>query len=222
MKESIMLTIVISLILCGWYVFFEPALAGAASSTANTAVSLTVTGEINLNCSSTVILSPNIAGQTGGTATGTFGCLVTTNNSTGYNLKIEKNQKLQIANVADQRFDDYTTSSTYSDWSFAAPGSGNETFGFNIVSCASTTDIVQGFRDDGSANCGTGNSVTPWHCFAPVPTTPATAQTIANRTTATPSAGILTILGLQAVAGGSNNLNSGTYNCTTTITATTN
>jgi len=220
MKTVLSLTISLSLVLCGGYIFFEPELSDAA--TATTAVSLTVTGEINLNCSSTATLSPSIAGQTGGTATSTFGCLVTTNNSTGYNLKIEKDQKLQITDAVDQRFDDYATSVAYTDWSFAAPGNGNETFGFNVVSCASTTDIVQNFRDDGAANCASGDSVTAWHCFAPMPTTPATAETVANRTTATPADGILTIFGLQAQAGGSNNLNSGTYTCTTTVTAVTN
>jgi hypothetical protein len=222
MKKIITLTLAINFILCGGYIFLEPELASAASATGSTAVSLTVTAEINLNCSSTMVLSPSMAGQTGGTATGTFGCIVTTSNSTGYNLKIEKNQKLQIADVADQRFDDYTTSTAYSDWTFAAPGNGNERFGFNIVSCSSSTDVVQNFRDNGSSACATGSSVTAWHCFSHIPTTPASAETVVNRTTSTPSGGILTVFGLQAVAGGSNNLNSGTYTCTTTVTATTN
>jgi hypothetical protein len=220
MKKIISLSLALSFILCGTYLFFEPELTGAA--TATTAVSLTVTGEINLNCSSTAALSPSIAGQTGGTATGTFGCLVTTNNSTGYNMKIEKNQKLQIADVADQRFDDYATTSGPADFNWAAPGSGNETFGFAVNSCASTTDIVAAYKDNTSACGGAGTNVTAWRCFTAIPTTPTTSAAVANRGTATPAVGILTVFGLEAQAGGSNNLNSGSYTCTTTVTATTN
>jgi hypothetical protein len=47
-------------------------------------------------------------------------------------------------------------------------------------------------------------------------------EMVANRTTATPAVGILTIFGLEAQAGGSNNLQQGTYNCTTTVTAASN
>jgi hypothetical protein len=235
MKKIIKLTLIVSLAVFGGYVFFEPQLmsgewgdlfissANAATSTGATAVSLTVTGEINLNCSSSVSLLPTISGQTGGTATGTFGCVVTTNNSSGYNLSIKKDQTLRIADVADQRFDDYATSSGtgYGDWNWVAVVAGDERFGFTVNSCASTTDIVQNYRDNGSSACGTSTSVSAWHCFTPLPTNPA-LESIANRATPTPAAGILTTFGLQAQAGGSNNLQQGTYNCTTTVTAATN
>lgn len=209
------------LIVSGQWSFIFGSSALAAATSTLTTVTLNVIGEINLNCSSTASLLPSIPGQTGGTATGTFGCVVTTSNSTGYNLKIKKNQKLQIADVDDQRFDDYATSTTYTDWDFTAVGDGNERFGFNIVSCASTTDIVQGFRDNGANTCATGDDVTPWHCFAPIPSNPS-EETVANRTTATPAVGVLTVFGLEAQAGGSNNVMQGTYNCTTTVTATSN
>lgn len=228
-------TLIVSLIVIGGYVLFEPQVisgewrdffissATAATSTAQTGVSLTVTGEINLNCSTSVTLLPTIAGQTGGTATGTFGCVVTTNNSSGYNLSIKKDQTLRIADVADQRFDDYATSSGtgYADWNWVAVGNGNERFGFDVVSCASTTDIVQHYRDNGSSACSTGTSISAWHCFTPIPTNPV-SESIGNRSTPTPAVGILTVFGLQAQAGGSNNLQQGTYNCTTTVTAATN
>lgn len=226
-------TIIISLVVLGGYIFFEPQLmsgewsgffipsANAATSTAETAVTLSVTGEINLNCSSSVTLLPTVSGQTGGTATGTFGCVVTTNNSSGYNLSIKKNQKLQIADVADQRFDDYATSTAVLDWDWSAVGNGNERFGFAVNSCASSTDIVQAHRSNGSDTCNTGAAVSAWHCFAPIPTSPS-LEMVANRTTATPAVGVLTVFGLQAQAGGSNNLQQGTYNCTTTVTAASN
>ncbi len=220
MKKIISLTSIISLLLLGGYVFFEPEITEAL--TATTAISLTVTGEINLNCSTTAALSPNIPGQTGGTATGTFGCVVTTSNASGYNMNIKKDQKLMIADFADQRFDDYvTTTGSTADFNFATIAAGAEQFGFAVNYCASTTDIVVAYRDNGVICGGAGASTTAWKCWTAIPTNPSTTS-IANRATATPVGGILTVFGLEAQAGGTNNLNSGNYTCTTTVTAVTN
>lgn len=221
-KPTIVLTLAVSIITCGGYIFFEPELAGAEVAT--TAISLTVTSELNLNCSSTAALSPSLAGQTGGTATGTFGCVVTTNDTSGYNLTLKKDQKLMITDVANQRFDDYATSSGTGpqDWNWVLVGNGNEKFGFSVVSNASSaTDVVQAHRDNGSSACGTSTSLTPWHCFRDIPTTP-TTDSIINRSTPTATSGSLTVFGLYAQAGGSNNLTEGVYTCTTTVTAVTN
>jgi hypothetical protein len=217
MKQSLSITLIISLISFGGFIFFEPQLVEALDASTN--VTLAVTGEITLSCSSTAALSPAILGQTGGVATGTFGCVVTTNNSSGYSLSIKKDQKLQITDAADQRFDDYTTNTSYTDWTWHAVGNGNEEFGFAVNSCASTTDILVNYRDNGSNACGgAGTSVTAWHCWHNIPTT--VAESVGNRTTATPAGGILTIFGLQAEAGSSNSLLQGSYSCTTTVTAT--
>ena len=233
MKEIISSTLAVILIVSGGYLFFEPQLinggwenpfissAEAATTTGLTAVSVTVTGEINLNCSTSVSLLPSISGQTGGTATGTFGCVVTTNATSGYNLSIKKDQKLMISDVADQRFDDYTTTTAWGDWTWIAASNGTEKFGFAINSCASTTDIVQAHKDNGSSACGTSTNVTALHCWSLIPTNPA-LENIASRPTPTPAVGILTVFGLEAQAGGSNNLQAGNYNCTTTVTAATN
>jgi hypothetical protein len=217
MKQSLSITLIISLISFGGFIFFEPQLVEALDASTN--VTLAVTGEITLSCSSTAALSPAILGQTGGIATGTFGCVVTTNNSSGYSLSIKKDQKLQIADIVNQRFDDYTTNTTYADWTWDSPTAGNEEFGFAVNSCASTTDIIVNYRDNGSNACGgAGASVTAWRCWHNIPTT--TAEAIGSRSTATPPGGILTTFGLRAEAGGSNSLMSGNYSCTTTVTAT--
>lgn len=219
MKQVLSLTLAINLIMLGGYVFLEPQIIKA--DTGLTAISLSVTGEININCSSTVALVPSIAGQSGGIATTTFGCVVETNDSAGYNFTLEKDQKLQITDVADQRFDDYTTSTDANpDWAWDSVGAGNEEFGFNIVSSASTTDIVQLFLDNGSDTCGTSTSITAWQCWYPIPTSPAVQ--VVNRSSATVPGGQTTVFGLQAEAGSSNNLEEGTYNSTTTVTAVTN
>ena len=216
MHKILSLTIGISLILSGGYIFFEPELTKGATD--ETAISLTVTGEININCSSTVALSPSIAGQSGGTATTTFGCVIETNDSSGYNLTIQKDQKLQVADAADQRFDDYATASAATDWTWDTVAAGAEEFGFCVNSAASSSDITQMWADNGTDTCDTGDATTTaWQCWHPIPTSPAVQ--VANRTTATPAGGVLITFGLQAQAGSSNNLEEGTYNCTTTATA---
>lgn len=222
MKKTLSLTLIITLILSGCYILYEPKIIKA--ETGDTTVTLTVTSQININCSSTAALAPSIAGQDGGTATGTFGCVIETNDTDGYNLSIKKNQKLQIADVADQRFDDYATDTAATDWWWATTTSGTaagaEEFGFCVNSSASTTDIVAKHRDNGADTCATGSNVTGWHCWYPIPTDPSSEQ-VANRSTggATPADGILVTFGLRAEAGSSNNLNIGDYVATTTVTA---
>jgi len=217
-KQTLSLTLIITLILSGCYIFYEPQITKAVDAT--TTITLTVTSEININCSSTAALAPDIAGQSGGTATGTFGCVIETNDTDGYNLSIKKNQKLQISDAVNQRFDDYATASAATDWTWDPTLAGEEEFGFCVNSSASTTDIVQKHRDNGTSDCATSTSVTAWHCWHPIPTAALTEQ-VANRTTggATPAGGVLITFGLQATAGSSNNLNIGNYVSTTTVTA---
>lgn len=215
MKKILISVLTIGLIVLGGYPFFEPQLTKAQESD-ETGVSLTVVGEININCSTTAALSPNIPGQGGGTATTTFSCIVETNDSDGYNLKIKKDQKLMISDTADQRFDDYTTSSI-ADFYWSTTTATNEEFGFCINS---GTDTLQKYKDDG-ASCNTSTNVTVWRCWNPIPTTP-TNETVVNRGSATSAGGEETVFGLRASAGGSNNLQGGDYNCTTTATATAN
>ncbi len=217
MKHSLSLTLIISLVAIGAFIILEPKLTKGVTD--DTTVSLTVEDEITLVCSSTAALAPNIAAVTGGTATSTFLCTIETTDTDGYNLNIKKSQKLMVADVANQRFDDYTTTTAETDWTYAAPGDGNETFGFCVHEAASTTDIVADFRDNGADTCATGDSVTSWHCWHPIPTD-ASYVGVANRIgTATPAGGVTIEFGLQAVAGGSNALTGGSYYTTTTVTA---
>ena len=220
MKHSLSLTLIISLVAIGAFVILEPKLTKGVTD--ETTVSLTVIDELTLVCSSTAALAPNIAGISGGTATSTFLCTIETTDTDGYNLNIKKSQKLMVADAANQRFDDYATTTAATDWTYAAPGDGNETFGFCVHEAASTTDIVADFRDNGANTCATGDSITSWHCWHPIPTD-ASYVGVANRTgEATPVGGVTIEFGLQAAAGGSNSLVSGNYYTTTTVTAVTN
>ncbi|HXK31928.1 MAG TPA: hypothetical protein VJ378_00425 [Candidatus Paceibacterota bacterium] len=218
MKQSLSLTLIISLVAFGTFVLLEPQLTKGVTD--DTTVSLTVEDEITLVCSSTAALAPNIASVSGGTATSTFLCTIETTDTGGYNLNITKSQKLRIADVANQRFDDIDTATT--TWDFPAPGAGNETFGFCVNSAASTTDIVQTFLDNGANACDEpAGSVTAWQCWTGIATTTATTS-VAVRSTETPVGGVTIEFGLQAVAGGTNGLTAGNYYTTTTVTAVTN
>jgi len=218
MKQSLSLTLIISLVAFGTFVLLEPQLTKGVTD--DTTVSLVVEDEITLVCSSTAALAPNIASVSGGTATSTFLCTIETTDASGYNLNIKKSQKLMIADVANQRFDDISIATT--TWDFPAPGAGNETFGFCVNSAASTTDIVQTFLDNGANTCDqAAGSVTAWKCWTGITTTAATTS-VAIRATATPIGGVTIEFGLRAVAGGSNSLTSGNYYTTTTVTAVTN
>jgi hypothetical protein len=212
-KKALSLTLIINLIIFLSYVFFEPQLTKAVAD--ETGISLSVTGEININCSTTAALSPAIAGQSGGIATTTFGCNVETNDDSGYNLKLKKDQLIQTAGGgADKQFDDYTTSTNPIDFTWGAVSAGAEEFGFCVNSGADTT---QRYQDSGAA-CNTGSNVTAWRCWDYITTNP-TEREVANRASATSGGGSYTEFGLRAEAGGSNNLQEGTYNCTTTATA---
>lgn len=217
MKQSLSLTLIISLVAFGTFILLEPQLTKGVTD--DTTVSLTVEDEITLVCSSTAALAPNIASVSGGTATSTFLCTIKTTDTGGYNLNIKKSQKLMIADVADQRFDDIDTATT--TWNYTAPGDGNETFGFCINSAASSTDIAQNFLDNGAACDQPAGSVTAWHCWTGATTTAATTS-VAVRSTETPGVGVTIEFGLQAVAGGNNSLIAGNYYTTTTVTAVTN
>ena len=116
MKQALIITLATVMIAMGGYVAFEPQVVDSATS--STLVSLSVTSEININCSSTAALSPNISGQTGGTATGTFSCTIETNDASGYNLSITKDGYLRTGvGGADLQFNDYTTTSVTSTFS---------------------------------------------------------------------------------------------------------
>lgn len=228
-KKALSLTLIISFVTISGYIFLEPQLTSgkwvtifgyqASAATSSTGISLTVTGEINITCSSTAALSPNMAGISGGTATGTFTCTVTTNDSSGYNLKLKKDQLLLTgAGGADSQFSDYATATASTDWTWDTTAAGEEEFGFCVNTAASTTDIRAKHLDDGAANCATGASVTEWHCWHHIPTDPSDEE-VANRTSPTPSVGVAIDFGLRATAGASNHLTEGTYTSTSTATA---
>jgi hypothetical protein len=201
----------------------EPSSVEAASASDTVNVQLDVTSEITISDTSHMaILSGTIPGMTGGSAQSASSTkwTVTTNNSSGYQLTLTKNQKLTKVGtvyVADNGdFEDYTTNSPF-DYAWSSPSSGAEAFGFT----ATSTDIVQAFKNSGSACDQAAGAADGVHCWAGIPTTASTIQ-VANRTSPTADDGSLTAVRFKAEAAANNNLESGTYTTTVTATATTN
>jgi hypothetical protein len=216
MKEAIICALILApvLIFLGMtgFVTLEPQTTQAATTSAVT-VSQTVIGEIVVACDSTTTL-PSLSGQTGGTATTTFNCTSTSNNATGWILTLKYDHKLRkgAGTSTDQYFDDYTTSTDVTDYTWDSVGSGNEEFGFSVNSGTST---VLKYRDNGSDTCNTSTAPSAFHCFHPFS---ASEETIADSSSPTVAGGELYVIGLQDEAGTSNNLESGSYGCTITAT----
>ena len=210
-KKNISLFLIVSLVVVSSYMFFEPQLVEAVGD--NISVTQTVTGEINLDCSATAALTPSIAGQSGGTSTGSFTCTVETSDANGYTLTLLKNQTLQTAGGgADKQFDDYTENAPL-DYAWSAPSAGTEKWGLNITAGADAEAV---YEDNGADTCGAG-SPSADHCWNEIPTTP--ANQVASANAATGVGGTQTSFAIKAQAGASNNLQSGAYACTITATA---
>jgi len=216
MKQTISLVTIIGLLVMGSYMLFEPELARAVEDT--TAVSLTVTSEITVDCDAACDMTTGgpINAISGGSLTGDFTCTVETPDSTGWNLTIKKDTVLKTgAGGENNQFDDITPS-TPLDYTWSTVGSGLEEFGFNIK--ATSEDTLQKYCDAGASPCDVGTTPTDDHCWDAVPTTPATKVSSSNA--ATDPAGDAVNFGLKAEAGGSNFLEPGAYTATITATAT--
>lgn len=143
----------------GTYMFFEPELADAAA--ASTTVSLTVNSEITLTCDATTTLIGTINAMTGGTATSSFSCLVSTPDSSGYNLVLKQDDLLKTgAGGANLQFNPMATTTPFA-YDYPAPGDGVETYGFSLES--TTASPVAAFMED-TGTCGSG-AVSTGHCW---------------------------------------------------------
>lgn len=212
MKKIFTLAFALYFAAVGAYMFFEPELLEAADDT--TAVSLTVTSEITVACDATAALTgAGINSISGGSATGSFSCSVTTPDPSGYNLKVKENQKLLTgAGGANNQFDNYTTNSPL-DWEWDTPDAGAEVFGFSLD--ADTVSPKQAYKTDQVDSCNdAGGSVTDNYCWNGFTTED---QEVANKASA--ASAEVTKFNLKAEAGGSNALVPGDYSNTITATA---
>jgi hypothetical protein len=194
------------------YMFFEPEITEAAS-TAN--VYLNVTSEITLACDSSSTLVGTINSISGGTATSTLNCTITTPNSNGYNMTASENNVLRIgAGGANNQFDDYATSTGQMDFTYVDPAAQGERFGFAMAT--GTVAAAAPYRYSGSA-CNTGVSVDGNHCWNGFTTS---AQKVVTTSSPSGSSGDAANFMLKAKAMGNNFLTNGQYTNILTLTAT--
>jgi hypothetical protein len=210
MKKALTLAFTIYFTAIGVFSFFEPEISEAADDTVT--ISLTVTSEITVACDDTATLAGTINGITGGSATSTFACTVTTPDTNGYSLKVT----LQTAGGgANKEFTNYATNSPLS-YDFGTVSSGAESFGFSLD--ADTISPVQAYKNNGAACNQAAGSVSDLHCWNGFT---GSDQEVSNKAAAVGS-GELTRVNLRAEAGGSNALQPGAYSNIVTATASVN
>ncbi|MDD5165657.1 MAG: hypothetical protein PHG25_03970 [Candidatus Pacebacteria bacterium] len=208
---------------------FEPTITRGAVTTSQFTISQIVTTEISFATPATnIIMSPSLGGITGGTANGQTQVVVTTGNSTGYNMTLTASSSLgMIGNASSSNYiPAYIPNATTSpDFSFTAPAN-TARFGYTIAA-SSSADAAPFFKNTG-AICNAGSNSNPsntaassLNCWINASTT---AVTIVNRTLQTPSSGATTTLFFQVKINSNPSpvIPNDTYVATSTLTATTN
>ena len=184
-----------------------------------------ITSEISfLTAPLDVVMTPTIAGITGGTGNGGTQVVVYTNDSSGYNMTLTASSSAgMIGELLGGTIPALSsTTAGVPDFSFDASTIAANTARFAYTVEASTTaDLDQSFKDNGSTACNTGASDTALKCWLNASTT---AETIVNRSTATTASGATTTIRFRVVVRASPvpSLTEDFYTATTTLTAVTN
>lgn len=218
MKQTISLTLLVTVLSLGTFVVYEPQISRAIAD--DFTVSQTVTSEIAFSTAAAdVTMSPSLGGVTGGTSNGTTTVIVTTNDLSGYTMTIAASSSPAMQGVSQGgSIDDYTVAvANTPDFTYSVP-SGAE-FGYT-VSASTTADLAQKFLDNGSA-CNTGSSDTSGSasCWYGLSTT-ATSTIVRN--TATPASGSTSSIAFKMTINNGSFVVEDTYIATTTLTAVTN
>jgi len=168
-------------------------------------------GEVfmSLAGSANVVMSPEIAGLTGGTSNGSTTFTVITDSPTGYEVTIQSSAAPAMQSVGGASIANYNLGDT-SDFAFTIP-SASAVFGFSPEG----VDVADAFLDD-TSTCGVGTSETAGACWAGVSTTPVT---IAESTSPNQPVGATTTIQFQVGIASGGGVESGVYTATTTITA---
>ena len=213
MKKIIAITIVFILTSPLLFMLVEPQLAQAVTTTSTSiTVNQSVTGEITLSCTTPVSMTPAIPGMTGGTGSGSSDCTVTTNDTSGFNMKLKASTSPALK-TGSYTFADYTpTTSSLPDYTWAVASSTSE-FGYTVN--GNSNDLDSSFLDNGSL-CNTGSNTTTDTCWLNASTTD---KQVGYRTTETSSSGSTVSIKFQAQSGSSHFQQEGAYSATVTITA---
>ncbi|MFA6918804.1 MAG: hypothetical protein WC244_01655 [Patescibacteria group bacterium] len=211
-KKSLTLGLYLSVVALMIFFVFEGQLV-QADNPDQFDVTLTVSGEMTLNCPlTTVAMTPAIPGMTGGTASTTLDCGVVTNNAGGYSLSVHATGAPALISGANS-FADATTTPFY-DW--AGTVATNESkFGFAV----SSTDVVTALKNNGAA-CNTGSSISNSYCFQGFNNT--TDIPIVSRASDTGGAIVTTTMRFLAQVGTAKNQDTGSYVATVVVTGSTN
>lgn len=201
------------------FLMLEPAVGRAQVGDGFT-VTQAITAEIAfLTDEDNIVMSPSIAGLTGGTSNGSTQVVVNTNNSTGYNMTIMfssttamtrnggggyiSNYVPTVDGTPDYGFDDDTFSQ----------------FGYTVTA-SSSLELDPTFQDNGST-CATGSGNTEDTCWMDPDDTP---EIIINTSTPTPLSGSTSTIAFRVnvPSNPSPAVPTGTYTATATLTATVN
>ncbi len=163
---------------------------------------------LSMSAPTNVILSPSLAGLTGGTSNGSTTVTVTTDSPAGYSLTIESENDPAMQNGA-YSIANYNEGAE-PDFSFAVTN-GAASFGFS----PSSIDVVDAFRDNGSL-CSVDTGDTPLACWAGLSTT---GTVISEGVGSNHPDGATTTINFRVGVGTNAGVIAGLYTATTTLTA---
>lgn len=221
-KDILGSTLIIAFVAMTTFVAYEPNVSQAIED--QFTVTQTITSEISfIVASNDVTMSPNLGGITGGTSNGTTGFRILTNNDTGFNVTLTASStasgNAMQGDVNGGSIPNFgQTATTVPEYVFSV-GANAAAFGYTVTA-STTSDIAQGFLDNGVL-CNTGVGDTAGACWAHPSTT---ARTIINRTTATTASGATSTIAFRVTinANPSPAIPEDTYVATSTLTAVTN
>ena len=168
--------------------------------------------EVYIALSSTpdIVMSPAIAGISGGTADGSTDVIVTTDSTAGYQMTIVAENSPAMVSSLDS-IADYVPAAAPPDFTFNI-GASDSHFGYSPEG----DDVVQRFLDNGTDTCNTGSNDTSLRCWDGLDTT---AEVIAQSAGSNHPDGVTTTVNFRVGIGGAVGQTNGTYFATTTITA---
>ena len=213
-KKTAIFSLAAVFILFATYLVFEPVITKAVADSA--VVSLSVTSEVTISSPADTSLTPSIPGVTGNAgspATASLTWTVTTNNSTGFNMKLKSSSNPSLQLDGSNTFSDYTNG-TPLNYTWQSPSSSAAWFGFTVEP-ATAADTATAFLDNGSDTCGTGAVNGTNTCWGGLATTD---TDVINRSSATSSSGEAEVVRFRAESN-AKFLNSGSYTATITATA---
>ncbi|MCD5381966.1 MAG: hypothetical protein LR017_01470 [Candidatus Pacebacteria bacterium] len=226
---SFVTTLIVAVIGITSYVVLEPVVGRAAADSDFFEITQSITAEISFDTTATdVTMSPTIPGISGGTANGNATVVVSTNNTSGYNMTIQFATGTAMQGDSEGGvINNYSpASASVPDYNFSIGGSGTPGEFAYSVQASTSSDVDPTFLDNGAA-CGAGSNNTFDRCWFNASTTDGStpiAETIINRSTETPASGSTTTIHFRVSVPSNPSplLQADTYTATATLTATTN